>query len=88
MVDILSRLGYNNTMKNLEDNEMHDDNWINVFKRTSDNWYPSYQLYSGKGGTDDEARNVNDLMPKEYRTRLTQKASETMNILGNKIEFI
>ncbi len=31
---------------------------------------------------------VNDLMPKEYRTRLTQKASETMNILGNKIEFI
>lgn len=36
MVDILSRLGYNNTMKNLEDNEMHDDNWINVFKRTSD----------------------------------------------------
>ena len=45
-------------MKNLEDNEMHDDNWINIFKRTSDNWYPSYQLYSGKGGTDDETRNI------------------------------
>ena len=31
---------------------------------------------------------VNDLMPKEYRTRLVQKASGIMNLLGDKIEFI
>ena len=69
MVDIWACLGYNDTIKNPEgDENMHtvtlntdvvirDNYGINVFKRTDDSLYPSYQLYSGNGD-DDETRNM------------------------------
>ena len=39
------------------DVEILDNYGINVFKRTDDSWYPSYQLYSGNGD-DNETRNM------------------------------
>ena len=64
-VDIWARLGYNYIMKILDGDEnmrtitmntnviIRDNYGINVFKHTDDSWYPSYQLYAGKGGDDE-----------------------------------